>query len=193
MTTDGRSLGQGASWPESPDVYGYLSLDARGHWRLRGDAVGRDSLIAHLNSHYQHDDAGRWFVQNGWQRVFVTLAYTPLVARVSGDGRLVAHTGTPLFEVTSAYIDDSGALLLGTPLGAALLDDNDLAWALDRLRTNTGPVTEPALAESLALPSGQSTALRFVTPGGPTLPVVRLDRATAADTLGFVSRPTPGR
>lgn len=193
MTTDARPLEAAAPWPESPDVYGYLSLDPRGHWRLRGDAVGRDSLIAHLNSHYQHDDAGRWFVQNGWQRVFVTLAYTPLVARVSGDGRLVAHTGTPLFEVTSAYIDDSGDLLFGTPLGASLLDDNDLAWALDRLRTDSGPVTESALAEGLALPSGRSTALRFVTPGGPTVPVVRLDRAHAPDTLGFVPRPTPAR
>ena len=28
-----------AKWPNVPDCYGWLGLDARGHWYLRDDAV----------------------------------------------------------------------------------------------------------------------------------------------------------
>lgn len=191
MNLDSSPLAGLPTSPESPDVYGYLSLDARGHWRLRGDTIGRDSLITHLNAHYQADDEGRWFVQNGWQRVFVTLAYTPWVLRVSGEGRLVTHTGLPVFEPRAAFLDETGALLLATPLGASLIDDNDLGWALERLSTDRSPLDEHALSEALALDCGRATKLRFAAPSGALLPVTRINRAQAATTLGFVPRPVP--
>ena len=28
-----------AKWPDVPNVYGWLSLDRRGVWRIKGDAV----------------------------------------------------------------------------------------------------------------------------------------------------------
>ncbi len=46
-----------AKWPNVPDVFGWLSLDQRGNWRLRGEAmthrgatefIGRNYLCAEL-------------------------------------------------------------------------------------------------------------------------------------------------
>lgn len=178
-------------WPESPDVYGYLSLDARGHWLIRGQPISRPSLVEHLQRHYQCDEAGRWFVKNGWQRAFVTLAYTPWILRVDGRGALFTHCGNPAAPLTGAFLDDSGALILETASGPGLVDDNDLDWALEHLRTTTGPLSDAALETALAAPSGSATALRFVQAEGAALAVRRLDRANAASHFGFVTHPRP--
>jgi hypothetical protein len=95
-----------AKWPGVPDVYGWLSLDRRGRWLLC-------------------DARGRWFFQNGPQRVFVRLAYTPLVARADG-GTFVDQCGRTL-ETGGAMLDEEGCVLLPVEGSIALLDDRDLA------------------------------------------------------------------
>ena len=113
-----------AKWPDVPDVYGWLSLDRRGNWLIRNEKIGNLALREFISRNYQPDEKGRWYFQNGPQRVFVRLAYTPLVAHFEGNA-LRDHCGRP-FTLSEPFRDEEGSvLLLGNP-GIALLDDRDL-------------------------------------------------------------------
>ena len=68
-----------ARWPNVPACYDWLSLDRRGDWRLQGERVTHRGLIEFMNRQYGSDETGRWFVQNGPQRVYVELAATPWI------------------------------------------------------------------------------------------------------------------
>jgi len=123
-----------AKWPGVPEVYGWLALDRRGNWLLGGERIGNRALREFIGRNYAPDPRGRWYFQNGPQRVFVKLAYTPLVAHHEGDA-LLDHCGRP-FPVRAALLDDEGSVLLVGPQGVALLDDRDLeryAQVADRL------------------------------------------------------------
>ncbi len=115
-----------AKWPNVPACYDWLSLDRRGEWRLKGERVTHHGLIAFINRQYGCDDAGNWFLQNGPQRVFVTLACTPWIFRRDGD-TFVSHTGLPTGQLKAIHLDEEGNLLLESALGIGLLDDRDLA------------------------------------------------------------------
>ena len=130
-------------WPNVPHCYGWLALDARGDWYMRDDrtqAAGpfpqvKGSRILHeklrefIQRNYANDEAGCWFFQNGPQRVYVTLAYTPLVVHYEGE-ELIDHCGRP-FVVRAAYLDDEGSVLMAGERGIALLDDRDLGRFAD--------------------------------------------------------------
>ena len=119
-----------AKWPDVPDVYGWLSLDRRGNWLLKNERIGNRALREFISRNYQADARGCWYFQNGPQRVFVSLAYTPLVIHFEGH-MLVDHCGRP-FQPGQAYLDDEGSVLMLGPAGAGLLDDRDLAGYADR-------------------------------------------------------------
>ncbi|MBS1145554.1 MAG: hypothetical protein H6R14_2960 [Proteobacteria bacterium] len=114
-----------AKWPNVPACYDWLSLDRRGDWRLQGERVTHRGLIEFMNRQYGSDESGCWFVQNGPQRVFVTLAYTPWVFRREGDA-FVSHTGEPAGDIKAFFLDEEGSILLETSLGIGVLDDRDL-------------------------------------------------------------------
>ena len=119
-----------AKWPNVPDVYGWLSLDRRGNWLLKGEKIGNRALREFISRNYQPDARGCWYFQNGPQRVFVSLAYTPLVIHFEG-AALFDHCGRP-FQAEQAFLDEEGSvLMLGKP-GIGLLDDRDLAAFADR-------------------------------------------------------------
>jgi hypothetical protein len=119
-----------AKWPDVPDVYGWLSLDRRGNWLLKGEKIGNRALRDFICRNYQPDARGCWYFQNGPQRVFVALAYTPLVLHFEG-AALFDHCGRP-FQAEQSFLDDEGSvLMLGKP-GIGLLDDRDLAGYADR-------------------------------------------------------------
>ena len=124
-----------AKWPDVPAVFGRLALDRRGNWLLRCPAsgamerIGNAALNAFISRNYEADAQGRWYFQNGPQRVYAALAYTPLVARIEGD-RLADHCGRPIEAEAAEYLDDEGSVLVAAARGLALLDDRDLAqWA----------------------------------------------------------------
>ena len=119
-----------AKWPNVPAVYGWLALDRRGNWRIKGETIGNAALRDFIGRNYQADDKGRWYFQNGPQRVYVSLAYTPLVVRYEGDG-LVDHCGRP-FLAAEAFEDDEGSVLFAGAGTVALLDDRDLARFADQ-------------------------------------------------------------
>ena len=126
-----------AKWPDVPDVYGWLSLDRRGNWLIRStsatpsfERIGNAALRDFISRNYASDARGRWYFQNGPQRVFVALAYTPLVLHFEGEA-LFDHCGRP-FLPEHAYLDEEGSVLMAGKPGIGLLNDRDLAAYADR-------------------------------------------------------------
>ena len=119
-----------AKWPNVPAVYGWLSLDRRGHWRIKGERIGNPALRDFIGRNYQPDERGCWYFQNGPQRVFVSLAYTPLVVHFEGDA-LLDQRGRP-FPAEQSLQDDEGSVLVAGGGQVALLDDRDLGRYADR-------------------------------------------------------------
>lgn len=119
-----------AKWPNVPAVYGWLALDRRGNWLIKRETIGNAALNAFISRNYLHDDSGCWYFQNGPQRVFVDLDYTPLVYRVSSTLHapleLTSHVGDTVNTLHGAWIDEQGAVLIQTDHGVGLLHDQDL-------------------------------------------------------------------
>ena len=114
-----------AKWPDVPDVYGWLSLDRRGNWLIKGERIGNAAFRDFISRNYAADARGCWYFQNGPQRVFVALAYAPLVLHFEAEA-LLDHCGRP-FKSEQAYVDDEGSILMQGKPGLGLLDDRDLA------------------------------------------------------------------
>jgi hypothetical protein len=143
-----------AKWPHVPDCYGWLGLDARGNWYMRDDrtqALGpfptldhpgprgargsllrHDKLIEFIHRNYESDASGRWFFQNGPQRVFVELEATPWIWRlhvgVDGVAEVTTHTGREA-QAQGCLLDEHGRLYLDTNLGFGLVHSQDMTLA----------------------------------------------------------------
>lgn len=124
-------------WPDVPACHGWLRLDRRGQWHVPDGPLRHPGLVDFIQRNYSALPDGLWFFQNGPQRVFVDLDYTPLILRLAGDGRghdrLHTHTGQTVPTLTGAWLDEEGSLLLGWPGGAGLVDDRDLGRLADQL------------------------------------------------------------
>ncbi len=182
-----------AKWPNVPAVYGWLSLNRRGHWLLKGERVANPGIAAFFGRNYTHDEQGRWFFQNGPQRVYVALDYTPHIYRVtSGPGmplQLASHSGAAAGIVSAAYIDEAGQLLVETELGIGLVHDADLEVLLPRFSSPGQPAGEAALEATLdALRAGHSAALTLDT-GRAQISVQPIAAAAVPARFGFVARP----
>ena len=126
-----------ARWPDVPAVYGWLQLDRRGNWKIRSasatqrfERIGNAALREFIGRNYLADERGCWFFQNGPQRVFVELAYTPLVVHYEGDA-LLDHCARP-FMSRAVLQDEEGSVLVEGEGAIALLDDRDLERLADR-------------------------------------------------------------
>lgn len=137
-----------AKWPNVPDCYGWLGLDARGNWYMRDDQaqaagpfgggnaaakgamVRHDKLIEFIQRNYAADAQGRWFFQNGPQRVFVELEATPWIWRIQADFSVLSHTGRPA-RVQQCLLDEQGRVYLLTDLGFGLVHTQDVALAAE--------------------------------------------------------------
>lgn len=151
MTVDLSAI---AKWPNVPACYDWLSLDRRGDWRLQGERVMHSGLINFINRQYGCDESGCWFLQNGPQRVFVELAYTPWVFHRDGES-FVSHTGEPAGEIKAIYLDEEGSILLETSLGIGLLNDRDLTQFLAECRDGIGqPASDEAIVSFMETGSG---------------------------------------
>ena len=160
-----------AKWPKVPACYGWLGLDGRGQWFMRDDRaqaagpfagpgssqLSRGSLLRHdklidfIARNYEPDAQGRWFFQNGPQRVYVELEATPLIWRVHDDFSVRAHTGLAA-SVQSTWLDELGRLYLHTEHGLGLVHSQDMVLA--------GEAVERGLWQPQEL-KGQEMPLRF--------------------------------
>src|SRR3989475_1113250 len=178
-------------WPDVPAVYGWLSLDRRGSWMIK-TVAGRFERIAHsavrefIGRNYAPDSEGRWYFQNGPQRVFVGLDYTPWVYSLADTGQgLVAHTGAVPRAPEAVFLDDAGALLLKTEIGIGVLLDRDLPAFLERLSDVRGRALE-RLLEEVARGAAAQAMLQ-----GRNVPIAWISTADVPSRFGFVARPAP--
>jgi hypothetical protein len=183
---DEQVLSAMARWPQVPAVFGWLRLDRRGAWHLidrgrddfdesrdgLGSPITSPPILDFIHRNYGHDEQGRWYWQNGPQRVFVDLELAPLVLRVLGQGaesRFVTHTGVEVECSGRGWVGPQGEILLETGEGPAVVHDLDLG-GLELEENPAGGVTlqlagQPFELEPLEQP---------------------------AETLGFVTRPRRG-
>lgn len=135
-----------AKWPNVPDCYGWLGLDARGNWFMRDDraqALGpfaggtaqskgsqlkHEKLIDFIQRNYEPDAQGQWFFQNGPQRVYVELEATPLIWRVDDDFSIQDHTGRAA-RLQRCLLDEHGLLYLEVDTGMGLVHTMDMNQA----------------------------------------------------------------
>jgi hypothetical protein len=180
-----------AKWPDVPAVFGWLALDARGRWLIRGERIGNPLLIEFIGRNYACDDAGRWFFQNGPQRVFVALAYAPWVLH-AGSGEALTHTGAPVRSVRGAWMDREGIVVLETEYGAGIVDDRDVEILTPRFvaADGTKPDEERIIELLERTQAGEETGLGLVH-AGTTLPLLPIRREDVPARLGYVSEPTP--
>lgn len=156
-----------AKWPNVPDCYGWLGLDARGHWYLRDDAVQaagafphskgtllqHDKLLAFIARNYEHDDQGQWFFQNGPQRVYVELETAPVVWRLDAQGHQVQAPNGEVVQATQCLTDEAGHVYLlaswqGQPV-LGLVHSLDVPAVAQALEQGTWPL-ESVTAQVLA-------------------------------------------
>jgi len=142
-----------AKWPNVPAVYGWLSLDRRGQWYIKGDRITNALVNGFIGRNYAADALGRWFFQNGPQRVYVRLEYTPYVffaEHADGQHALTTHTGVPANQIREALIDENGALVLRTDIGVGVVCDRDLPMLAEALMNDSGrPVDDSDMANLL--------------------------------------------
>ena len=102
-------------WPNVPNCFGWLALDRRGQWRMRdefaqdnqlaGSVIQHAALNEFISRNYACDSLGRYFFQNGPQRVFITLDATPWIARI-----IPSESGPQLLTQCGTQIKPQGAL-----------------------------------------------------------------------------------
>jgi Protein of unknown function (DUF2946) len=176
-----------AKWPNVPHCTGWLLLDRRGNWRMRddaaqaagesGDIIRHEALLGFINRNYESDAQGQWFFQNGPQRVYVELGYTPSIVRlIEMDGALALTDQTGAgFEPAEAWLDDQGAILFstnGAPPRVAALHDHDID-----------------LFASHATLNDSAAGGVFHWRAGVDMPLRPIARANVAPHFGFVASP----
>jgi hypothetical protein len=188
-----------AKWPNVPHCYGWLGLDARGVWRMRderaqtsnmpGDKIANAALLGFINRNYTRDDKGRWYFQNGPQRVYVNLEATPYIARTDPAHGFLLQTGDPLATIDEAWLTEGGQLVFRSGNKIALVDDRDMAQCLPQLRLNDEAVGDDQLLAWLE-GEGKSGKLDFEYASG-RIEVGYIRREALADRFRFVTAPQP--
>jgi hypothetical protein len=137
-------------------------LDARARWYLRDEVVqaagsftdSRGSELQHgklvefIQRNYESDRFGRWFFQNGPQRVYVELESTPWIWRIQPDGCLQSQTGC-LAVPENCLLDEEGRVYFSTDLGLGLVHSQDVIQVADGIEKG---LWNPVSVRSAALP-----------------------------------------
>jgi hypothetical protein len=124
-------------WPNVPHCFGWLALDRRGQWRMRdefaqanqlaGGVIQHAALNEFISRNYACDSLGRYFFQNGPQRVFITLDATPWIARIipSESGpQLLTQCGIEI-KPHSVLSDEKGNIYITGIIPQSLSDQID--------------------------------------------------------------------
>lgn len=206
---DERVIAAMGRWPDVPDVFGWLSLNAGGHWRLhsagdaldhdaadssppQGESISSSSINQFINRNYARDTAGRWYFQNGPQRVYVRLDVAPYVLHTTepqpGSTMFLTHNGVRTGPVIRWCLDDRGHLYADTDVGAGLVASRDLPQVIERLAAVNGEDIDQVLANRVA-DEISSIDVRWAEGAVVPLYVCRFDQVS--DLLGFARYPRP--
>jgi hypothetical protein len=178
-------------WPNVPALYGWLKLDRRGRWLIRGETISRPQINEVINRNYGVDERGCWYFQNGPQRGYMQLERAPFILVCVDSGRaLETHNRMRVADIRAVFLDENGGLFMQTEHGPGGLLDTDLDWALERMSIDGRAPDERQVADALALRSNEKTRLIFRFQG-KQLPVLRLDDAEAPAHLNFFREPKP--
>lgn len=122
-------------WPNVPDCYGWLALDRRGQWRMRdefaqqnglpGKVIEHSALKEFISRNYACDNTGRYFFQNGPQRVFITLTSTPWVASIipgKNAPKIITQCQTEI-DPSSALSDEHGNIYIAGLITQSICKD----------------------------------------------------------------------
>jgi hypothetical protein len=156
-----------AKWPQVPDCYGWLGFDDRGDWYMRDDGVqaqgdfaqakgsklAHTQLIAFIERNYACDPFGRWYFQNGPQRVFVELQSVPFVWRVLDSGLLTGAQGD-LLDLMECLVDENGRLYALTAKGLGLIHSMDTWHAAKALEEKQWPAAKEVGSAQLVVDYG---------------------------------------
>jgi hypothetical protein len=176
-------------WPNVPALFGWLGLDRRGRWLIKGEPITHPRIVETINRNYGVDEHGRWYFQNGPQRGYIELEYAPFVLRRYRDG-FVTHNGLSVELPSQVLLDEEGGVLVSTEHGLGEIASAELDWVLDQLTIDGEPLDEDALSSLLDLPSGTETAASIVIVREP-IHLVRLDAAEFPHVFGFERTPQP--
>ena len=134
---DERVLRSLIKWPDVPHCSGWLALDRRGQWRMRdefaqanqlaGTVIQHKALNECISRNYACDFLGRYFFQNGAQRVFITLDATPWITRMIPSERgiqLLTQCGEEI-KPQSALSDEKGNIYITGFITQTLSDQID--------------------------------------------------------------------
>ena len=205
-----------AKWPNVPHCYGWLALDRRGQWRMRdeaaqaagtaGDPIRHAALLAFIARNYASDEAGRWYFQNGPQRVYVALAYAPFVVRLTWDTAANDGRGAPVLtdQLGNAFVpqaclldEDGNVAFVGGAAGgggdAASAPSAPLALLHDHDIDLLTQVSDLAQAFEIAQTSDDTAdakgAVRLHWRNGDSLPFATVHAGTLPQTYGFERTP----
>jgi len=191
-----------ARWPNVPAVYGWLSLTARGEWRLHprgealndsgspGEAITSPPILQFIGRNYAGDEKGRWYFQNGPQRVYVRLDAAPYILHTTSEpadgGGLRTHNGLAVTAVSGWWLDSEGHLYARTEHGPALVAGRDLAAVMAMLQTPDGPDIMDRLAQG-------PVAADAIPVGADGAPLNFCPAKDIPAVLGFERYPQPDR
>jgi hypothetical protein len=179
-----------AKWPNVPAVFGWLALSARGEWRIRGEPIGNVAIRSFINRNYEHDESGRWFFQNGPQRVYVELELSPWIMRMAG-AALHTHTGAEVRQVDEVFADERGQLYFVTEFGAGALDDRDALGISALLLDEAGAALDEEKYEAWLEGRGQVFLASELVGVQRPLCVGRVAAAEVPARFGFQRHPAP--
>ena len=184
-----------AKWPNVPHCYGWLGLDARGAWRMRdqrtqdlglpGSKIVNATLRGFIDRNYLCDEQGRYFFQNGPQRVYVELQATPYIAHSDPLLGWVSHTGVVLERCDQVWMTPEGNLILDSGPYLAQIDDRDMAGAIAQLSLDGGPACDEQILDWLERPD---ETLTFFMKAHP-VPVRLASLTQLAFSRPFVASP----
>ena len=192
-------------WPDVPAVYGWLSLDLNGKWKLHpagsyqpgtpGESIGSPQINDFINRNYAATEKGEWFFQNGPQRVYVCLEHAPHVLHLAEDGHtLDTHTRQAVQTIQAWYMDEQGFLYAQTNLGAAIICGRDTAQVIEYFsicHSNHNDTSQASLSEKhlLELEQGQQLDVNYEKNPEYSAPLQQIDSKQIPEKMNFIARP----
>ena len=111
-------------WPSVPNCFGWLALDRRGRWRIRneyaqkynlpGEVIQNNHFNEYIKRNYSRDINGRYFFQNGPQRVYISIDAAPWIVRItpSNESLQFVTQCQNQFHPQEALSDESGNIFI---------------------------------------------------------------------------------